>query len=89
MKERTIVPGLLDCQADENITLIVGLVAAVHHQPHDYLGVCGCGVAAATLLSGKEHREIRDFLTSIISSRRQCLVIIDVISTGDRRDSLF
>jgi hypothetical protein len=43
MKERTIVPDLLDCQADEKNTLIAIRVAAIEHHPHDCLGVCGCG----------------------------------------------
>lgn len=63
MNERTIVSDLINSQADEKITLIAGLIAAIHRRPHDCLGVCGCGVAAVSfLLLRKEHC---DFFTNI------------------------
>lgn len=81
MNERTIVSDLINSQADEEITLIAGLVAAIHRRPHDCLGVCGFGVAAVSfLLLGKDHC---DFFMSINSRKHPSLVIVGLVLMTD------
>jgi hypothetical protein len=63
MKERTIVPDLFNCQADEKSTLIAVRVDAIEHPPHDCLGTCGCGVGLGSLLLSR--KEPFHFFTSI------------------------